>query len=105
MMRALRPISLDLMASMVLAIGAAAQATTPLSLPEAVKMTLANNPMHKVALADTKAASAAVHEARASLLPNITFAENFTAGNDRVLFLVPSCGSRFSLFRILRSTS
>ena len=72
------------MASMVLAIGAPAQATTPVSLPEAVKMTLANNPMHKAALADTKAASAAVREARAPLLPKITFAENFTAGNDPV---------------------
>ncbi len=47
-------------------------------------MTLANNPMHKAALADTKAASAGVREARAPLLPRITFAENFTGGNDPV---------------------
>jgi hypothetical protein len=40
--------------------------------------------MHKAALADTKAVSAAVREARAPLLPKITFAENFTAGNDPV---------------------
>ena len=47
-------------------------------------MTLANNPMHKAALADTKASSAGVREARAPMLPRITFAENFTAGNDPV---------------------
>ena len=62
----------------------AAEDAPPLSLSEAVQMTLANNPMHKVALADTKAASAGVREARAPLLPKITFAENFTAGNDPV---------------------
>jgi len=61
-----------------------AQDDAPLSLPEAVRMTLANNPLHKTALADTKVASASVREARAPLLPKITFAENFTAGNDPV---------------------
>ena len=63
---------------------AAAEEPVPLSLPEAVKMTLANNPMHKAALADTKAASAGVREARAPMLPRIMFAENFTMGNDPV---------------------
>ena len=67
-----------------LAIGAAAQEATPLTLSEAVKMTLDKNPMHKAALADTKAAFAGVRESRAPLLPKITFAENFTAGNDPV---------------------
>ena len=67
-----------------LAVGALAEEATPLSLAEAVRMTLANNPMHKAAMADTKAASAGVREARAPLLPRITFAENFTAGNDPV---------------------
>ena len=47
-------------------------------------MTLANNPMHKAALADTKASLAGVSEARAPMLPRIMFAENFTAGNDPV---------------------
>ena len=73
-----------MMAVIALAVGGAAQDATPLSLPDAVKMTLANNPMHKAALAGTKAASAGVREARAPLLPRITFAENFTAGNDPV---------------------
>jgi outer membrane protein TolC len=72
------------MASMALALGAVAQDAQPLSLPEAVKMTLANNPLHRAAVADTKASSAGVREARARLLPRITFAENFTGGNDPV---------------------
>src|SRR5271166_1796263 len=67
-----------------LSLAAIAQDATPLSLPEAVRMTLANNPMHKAALAETKAASAGVREARAPLLPKITFAENFTGGNNPV---------------------
>ena len=62
----------------------AAEEPEPLSLAEAVRMTLANNPMHKAALAETKAASAGIREARAPMLPRITFAENFTAGNDPV---------------------
>ena len=68
----------------VLAIRTTGQEGVPLSLPEAVKMTLANNPMHKAALADTKASATGVRWARAQLLPRVTFAENFTAGNDPV---------------------
>ncbi len=71
-------------AFLVLAMSAVAEEPVPLSLPEAAKMTLANNPMHKAALADTKASSAGVREARAPMLPHIMFAENFTAGNDPV---------------------
>ena len=67
-----------------LAIGAAAQDATPLTLSDAVKLTLDKNPMHKAALADTKAAFAGVRESRAPLLPKITFAENLTAGNDPI---------------------
>ncbi len=69
---------------LALTMGAAAEEPVPLTLPEAVKMTLANNPMHKAAMADSKAASAGVREARAPMLPRIMFAENFTAGNDPV---------------------
>ncbi len=63
---------------------AAAQQATPLTLPEAVRIALDKNPMHKAALADTRAASAAVQEARSPLLPRLMFAENFTGGNDPV---------------------
>ena len=67
-----------------LAMAVVAQDATPLTLADAAKMTLANNPMHKAALADTKATLAGVREARAPMLPRIMFAENFTAGNDPV---------------------
>src|SRR5580693_2048493 len=71
-------------ALLALAMGAAAEEPVPLRLAEAVKMTLAHNPMHKAALADTKATLAVVREAQAPMLPRITFAENFTGGNDPV---------------------
>ena len=70
--------------AIALPLAAAGQDTAPLSLVEAVRMTLANNPLHCVAMAETKAASATAREARAPLLPKITFAENFTGGNDPV---------------------
>ena len=73
-----------MVALVLLSVGAAAQEPIPLTLADAAKMTLANNPMHKAALADTKAASAGVLEARAPMLPRIMFAENFTGGNDPV---------------------
>lgn len=63
---------------------AAAQPSTPLTLADAVQMTLDKNPMHKAALADTKAALASVREAQAPLLPRLMFAENVTRGNDPV---------------------
>lgn len=63
---------------------AAAQPSTPLTLADAVQMTLDKNPMHKAALADTKAALASVREAQAPLLPRLMFAENVTVGNDPV---------------------
>ncbi len=63
---------------------AAAQPSTPLTLAEAVQMTLDKNPLHKAALADTKAAMASVREAKAPLLPKLMFAENWTRGNDPV---------------------
>ena len=72
------------MALLALTTAAMAEDPVPLSMADAVKMTLANNPMHKAAVADTNAASAGVREARAPLLPRITFAENFTGGNDPV---------------------
>jgi len=67
-----------------LAAAASAQDAIPLALAEAAQMALANNPLHKAALADTRAASAGVREARAPMLPRIMFSENFTAGNDPV---------------------
>jgi len=63
---------------------ATAQQSAPLTLAEAVQMTLDKNPLHKAALADTRAALASVREARAPLLPKLTFAENWTRGNDPI---------------------
>lgn len=83
-MRDLPPRIWVVVSILLIAVAAAGQESQPLSLPEAVRMTLANNPMHKVAMADTQASSASVREARAPMLPKITFAENFTAGNDPV---------------------
>ncbi len=57
---------------------------SPLTLQQAVKIGLESNPERKAALADTKAASADVREARSFLLPHITFSELATRGNDPV---------------------
>ncbi|MGA7915798.1 MAG: TolC family protein [Candidatus Acidiferrales bacterium] len=64
-----------------------AQASTqpsPLTLQQAVNIALEKNPERKAALADAKAASAGVSEARAALLPDVAFSETATRGNDPV---------------------
>src|ERR1700680_293749 len=50
-----------------------AQQLSPLTLQQAVSISLEKNPERKAALADTKAASADVKEARSFLLPHVTF--------------------------------
>lgn len=47
-------------------------------------MALEKNPLRKAALADTKAASAGVQEARSFLMPRINFSETATRGDDPV---------------------
>jgi len=61
-----------------------AQQLSPLTLQQAVNIALEKNPERKAALADTKAASADVKEARSFLLPHATFSETATIGNDPV---------------------
>lgn len=61
--------------------GATAQ---PITLEEAVNIALQKNPDHKVALADTKTASADVQQAKANLFPHVTFDEIATRGDDPV---------------------
>jgi outer membrane protein len=56
----------------------------PLTLQQAVTIALERNPQHKVALADTKVASADIRVARSALLPHATFSEAATRGNDPV---------------------
>lgn len=61
-----------------------AQQLSPLTLQQAVNIALEKNPERKAALADTRAASADVKEARSFLLPHVTFSETATRGNDPV---------------------
>lgn len=62
----------------------AEQPSTPLTLPQAVKIALESNPALKAALADRKAASADLRQARSAILPHILFSETITDGNDPV---------------------
>jgi outer membrane protein TolC len=61
-----------------------AQRLSPLTLQQAVSISLEKNPERKAAMADIKAASADVKEARSFLLPHATFSETATRGNDPV---------------------
>ena len=61
-----------------------AQQPSPLTLQQAVSISLEKNPERKAAMADTKAASADVKEARSFLLPHVTLSETATIGNDPV---------------------
>jgi outer membrane protein TolC len=60
------------------------QQPSPITLQQAVNISLEKNPERKAALADTRAASADVREARSFLLPHVTFSETATRGNDPV---------------------
>src|SRR5579864_806804 len=55
-----------------------------LTLQQAVTIALEKNPVRKAAIADTKAASAAVREARSFLMPHLSFSETATRGDDPV---------------------
>jgi outer membrane protein len=58
--------------------------TQVLTIRQAVQIALEKNPLRKAAIADTKAASAEVREARSFLMPRLTFSETATRGNDPV---------------------
>src|ERR1700687_2194197 len=60
------------------------QHPSPITLQQAVNIALEKNPERKAALADTRAASADVREARSFLLPHVAFSETATRGNDPV---------------------
>jgi len=60
------------------------QQSSPITLQQAVNIALEKNPERKAALADTKAASADVREARSFLLPHVNFSETASRGNDPV---------------------
>jgi outer membrane protein TolC len=65
---------------------ASAQQTAepPLTLRQAVEIAMEKNPLRKAAIAETKAASAEVREARSFLMPHLSFSETATRGNDPV---------------------
>ena len=55
-----------------------------LTLQQAVTIALEKNPLRKAAIADTKAASAGIREARSFLMPHVNFSETATRGDDPV---------------------
>jgi outer membrane protein TolC len=63
---------------------AAQNAGIPITLSEAVSLTLDRNPQHKAAVAGTRISLAAVRESRVPLLPKVMFSESATRGNDPV---------------------
>lgn len=86
-MKTLFRVALSLASAMVLIAAAAAQQEarpSSLTLHQAVTIALEKNPLRKAAIADTKAASAGVGEARSFLMPHLTFSEIATRGNDPV---------------------
>ena len=68
----------------LMAASAQQQGTPPLTLQQAVQIALERNPLRKAAIADTKAASADIREARSFLMPHLSFSETATRGNDPV---------------------
>jgi outer membrane protein len=62
----------------------AGQTALPLTLPDAVRMALAQNPLHKAAVADNRVLVEVIREARAQLMPKVMFTESAVRGNDPV---------------------
>ena len=58
--------------------------SSPLTLQQALRIGLEKNPERKLALADTKAASADVRQAKSFLFPRADFSETTMSGNDPV---------------------
>ena len=73
-----------IIASSLLLIPAIALPQQPITLGEAVRLALEKNPLRKAAMAETRAASASVREARAGLFPRVMFSETATRSNDPV---------------------
>ncbi len=55
-----------------------------LTLQRAVNIALEKNPLRKMAMADTKVASAGVRAARSFLMPHLSFSETATRGDDPI---------------------
>jgi outer membrane protein TolC len=80
----LRTVAVLLLILLACGILSAQTAGTPITLSQAVGMTLDRNPQHKAAVAGTHISLAAVRESRVPLLPKIMFSESATRGNDPV---------------------
>ena len=65
-------------------------------------MALDKNPLHKAAMADTKAAMATVREAQGAAVAKNDVRGELVRGNDPVFVFGTRCGSRFLLRRISR---
>ena len=85
-MKAFFKVALSLAAWLPMVAASAQQEAQPssLTLQQAVNIALETNPLRKVAIADTKAASAGVREARSFLMPHLSFSEIATRGDDPV---------------------
>ncbi len=81
------------------------QQASPLTLRQAVNIALEKNPQRKAALADTRAATADVKQARSFLLPHVTFSETATAATIRCMFSAANCGNSVLARPISLSTS
>jgi outer membrane protein len=68
----------------LLAVASAQSSSAPLTLQDALRIALEKNPLHKAALADTRAASADIKTARSFLLPHLAFSETAMRGDDPV---------------------
>jgi outer membrane protein len=82
--RAIRLGVLGLLPFSVCAVSQQATEPLPLALQHAVTIALEKNPARKMALADTRVASADVREARSVLMPHLNFSETATRGDDPV---------------------
>ncbi len=78
----IRILSLPLL--VLLALPAVAQQATQLTLSQAVAIALEKNPLRKAAAAEQKASLADIRAARSAFMPNVTFSEAATRGNDPV---------------------
>src|SRR4051812_38935360 len=66
------------------ALSATLAAAQPLTLRDAVRLALRENPSIAAAAASAGAVSARVREARAGMLPKLTYSESLTRGNNPV---------------------
>jgi len=85
-LKAFFKVALSLAAWLPIVAASAQQEAQPsyLTLQQAVNIALEKNPLRKVAIADTKVASAGVREARSFLMPHLSFSETASRGNDPV---------------------